>query len=646
VLHNKVSMDCERILYQVLQLLLRMVQQQRHAELQTTAACFKTLVADGKDKNKTIIHEPTVLESGQQQNITETEELKEMIDQVHRETNLSNFEYVDARNDPKSSDDDSDDGLSEELDLSSDVEDGEMLYEEDQARQLSHIFKLFVVTAMFETNLSHDDYINAHHNTTVTESDDDGMAEELTNLRCVEEELGRELSKSEFEFPKTPDVPTQHRRVIPEDFGGMDDKKAMHTVYQAMLAMSSDSDSFEESCSSQETESTFDASAARRAVQEALLNMPSVPSGNMGMHLPIIEPVLGKGSTLWSHQSSIYSEQPHFPEKESESEEEDYMISLYTQPSASDLSPCAGSASVRTVQSVNFFHDQADSIFYDDFPSLLSVDSVSVEECPRRGNDEPSSILLRLKAASSSAESNFPEAIPVTDNECYECIPQTSCGLFPGHQEAPRGQLLLLEQEKASSQFAQIATGVNWRLPVNVERKQILSLPTGAFEPVRRRDEQATGTCESKPDSDVPAEAFFNHEKPIIPKEPGWSKEEVDRTTHRRVSFQEQVEEEDDASSVPLAELQVGRTSPDDTDIVSPNGGVCESLAKEAWNRGFGDNDSIESEKYRYFTSTGPDPMYLSFMSIHQSASAEGNQTPAEHFWGSESFSQQQSHDC
>jgi hypothetical protein len=94
VLHNKVSMDCERILYQVLQLLLRMVQQQRHAELQRTATCFKALVADGKDKaiSISISMNQQFWNQINSKNIPETEELKEMIDQVHRETNISNFD--------------------------------------------------------------------------------------------------------------------------------------------------------------------------------------------------------------------------------------------------------------------------------------------------------------------------------------------------------------------------------------------------------------------------------------------------------------------------------------------------------------------------------------------------------------------------
>lgn len=126
-------------------------------------------------------------------------------------------------------------------------------------------FQIFLKSLDETTDLT-SDYINAHNRTQLDdiENDDDGMSEELNNLRFVIEiEIEKELI--EIDAQHSAEFSTDKlREKIPIDLEYMDSATATDAFYNAVAAMSSESSSPSPSVAS--TETTFDVQNAREAV--------------------------------------------------------------------------------------------------------------------------------------------------------------------------------------------------------------------------------------------------------------------------------------------------------------------------------------------------------------------------------------------
>lgn len=159
------------------------------------------------------------------------------------------------------------------------------------------------------------DYINAHSSIPINDkiSDDDGMEEELFNLKWIEEELRRDILAARLDIDELFSS-EQLYKVRPETNLAVDSDRAesgtaTHSLYQNVFAIKSNTNNDDDDRSSTETESTFDVQETRRAVLETVERIQAQlpPTHHLTESLPMMQRKLMNDLMLLSGASTKQS---------------------------------------------------------------------------------------------------------------------------------------------------------------------------------------------------------------------------------------------------------------------------------------------------------------------------------------------------
>lgn len=195
--------------------------------------------------------------------------------------------------------------------------------------------KKFLMSLDQATDLSQD-YVSAHNRTKLdnyedSDDDNDGVSEELRNLRCVEKDIEKELIEIDAQYA----VQFPADKINSNNAGYMDSALATRAVYNVLLAMSSESSDEEgkDSCT-EGTDTTFDVQNAKATVAEIMnrihKQLPSHTYESTAQNLPQVEQKIMNNLFTMSQSSS--PSDPIFYESESS-----YEISLGPEASFSSI---------------------------------------------------------------------------------------------------------------------------------------------------------------------------------------------------------------------------------------------------------------------------------------------------------------------
>jgi hypothetical protein len=165
--------------------------------------------------------------------------------------------------------------------------------------------KNFLMSLDQATDLSQD-YVNAHNRTKLdncedgNDDDNDGISEELRNLRCIEKDIGKEFIEIDAQYA----VQFFPDKIDPNDVESMYSTLATRAVYKVPLTMSSESSDEEGS----EVDTTFDVQNTKASVAETMhrihKQLPSHTCESTAQNLPQVQQKISNDLFTLSQSSS------------------------------------------------------------------------------------------------------------------------------------------------------------------------------------------------------------------------------------------------------------------------------------------------------------------------------------------------------